>query len=182
MITILRKTSCALILTSMFVLGGCATNADVGQMVANYQPAHKLKNAALHNNINVAAVNGGHETNPLWTSQIDNDGFKSALIQSLQQANLSSQLASAGYKLTANLVKLHQPLLGLNLTVTAQVHYNLQNQKTNKIVYDRDITSSYTATFKDSALAITRLKMANEGAARENISNLINDLYNLPAN
>jgi hypothetical protein len=43
--------------------------------------------------------------------------------------------------------------------------------------------TTYTAQFSDAFLALERLKLANEGAGRENITEIIDRLYqlNLPA-
>ncbi|MGB6976179.1 MAG: hypothetical protein WBE18_01790 [Gammaproteobacteria bacterium] len=167
-----------LILMSL-MLCGCATGASVDQMIPHGIPTLKPKNVSLANNITVNQTLGGHETNPLWTSQISNANFKAALIQSLQQANLYHQFNGSGYALNATFVRLQQPFLGVSLTVRCTVNYVLENLKTNKVIYSRRIATSYTATFSDSPLATTRLRMANEGAARENIKELITDLYQL---
>ena len=39
--------------------------------------------------------------------------------------------------------------------------------------------ATYTAEFSDAFLAMERLKLANEGASRENITELIERLYQL---
>jgi hypothetical protein len=167
----------AIALTSSAILTGCASNADIQQMVSANQPAVKIKNQHLVKNIAVDNVTGGNETNPLWTSQINNANFKEALIKSLKNANLYHEINGEKYKLNANLVKLSQPLLGLNLTVSCQVHYSIMNVKLNKQVFDKDITTSYTAKISDSLYAPARLKIANEGAARENIQEFIKAVY-----
>ena len=78
------------------------------------------------------------------------------------------------------MVKLHQPLVGFNLTVTCEVNYLIQDAQSKATVYNKNIVSSYTAKFGDDLMAATRLRDANEGAARENIRQFINDLYKLP--
>lgn len=163
-----------------FELSGCATAASPNQMAFNYSGNQKPQSLALTNGITVNQVTGGHETNPLWTSQISHEDFKSALEQSLQSAGLYNQFANGNYILNADLVKLHQPFAGFNLTVTCEAHYVLQNAKTNKEIYNKDIVTSYTAKVSSSFLAVKRLELANEGAARANIQQLIEDLYNLP--
>ena len=164
---------------SAMQLTGCASNASSELMTYSYKGSQKPANVELVKNINVSQVVGGHETNPLWASKINNENFKVALEQSLKNANLYNEVNKGNFQLNANLVKLEQPLLGFNLTVTCQVHYKLQNVKSNSIIYDKDITTSYTAKLSDSFVAIERLKMANEGAARANIQKLIDDLYRL---
>ena len=161
----------------LVLLGGCATNASVGQMVYNYKGTQPPKSSALLHNISVNDVAGGHETNPLWTSQISNSGFKQALEISLKNSKLYSKLNNANFQLSARLIKLDQPFLGLDLKVVAVVDYALKSRKTGKTVFNKTITSQYTATFSDSPIAFIRLKIANEGAARMNIKQLIQDLY-----
>lgn len=161
------------------LLHGCATNAATSQMTIIPTVPKKIKNTSLLNNINVRTVTGGHESNPLWTSQINNANFKAALVNSLMYANLYAA-DTTKYDLDINLIRLRQPFAGLNLTVECQAHYRLQDVISNKVVFDRDINSTYTAKFQDSLYAVTRLKMANEGAARANINKFIQELYQLP--
>lgn len=163
-----------------FTLGGCASNANFTQMIAHPASNQKPINKTLEHGIGVEQVSGGHETNPLWTSQINNAGFQTALVQSLKEANLYQELDDAKYILNVNLVKLHQPLVGFNFTVTCEVNYLLQDAQSKATLYSKNVVSSYTAKISDHPMAVTRLKVANEGAARENIRQFINDLYQLP--
>lgn len=169
----------AMLMSGCIFLSGCATNADTSQMTVAPVMPQKIKNQALLNNVNVSSVKGGHETNPLWMSQINNANFEEALKNSLRYARLY-QNNNAKYNLDVNLIELKQPYIGLNYTVECQAHYRLQNVDSNKIIFDKDITSSYTAKFQDSLYAVTRLKMANEGAARANINEFIQEVYLLP--
>lgn len=167
---------------AFIALTGCAQNSRVDEMVYNSGVVmQKPKNPSLSHNIAVNNIRGGHETNPLWTSQINNANFKEALKKSLQHANLYHDFSGSKYSLDAKLVKLKQPLIGLNLTVTCRVHYNIKDIKANTSIYDKDIETSYTAKISDAFVATIRLKIANEGAARENIQKLIEDLYRLPS-
>lgn len=174
-----KKIIALFLIACSFELTGCATNASVDQMVYKNNRVEKPKHTEFVDNVAVKDVVGGSETNPLLASQINNEGFKSALEESLKQAGLFHKLNGERYLLKANLIKLDQPLLGLNLKVVCQVHYTIDDIKLNKTIYDKTITSEYIATFGDSAIAIKRLKMANEGAARKNIEQLINDIYRL---
>lgn len=158
---------------------GCATNAAVKPMTYTAKVSSNPKMVALINNIDVISVTGGQETNPLLLSKINNENFKQALEESLKQANLYRKFNNGKYQLTAHLVDLKQPLAGLDVTVFYRTHYSLKNIKLNKVIYDKEIGTSYTATFKDSPMGFIRLKMANEGAAKANIQQLINELYRL---
>lgn len=176
----IKKYLFLITILSSLLLAGCATNAGINQMSVHAQTTKKPNNTTLIKNITVAEITGGRESNPLWTSQINNENFKAALVQSLQASNLYNELASSKYALSANLIKLKQPLVGFDMTVSCEVHYTLQNIKNKRSLYDKNIASTYTATISDAFIGVERLKMANEGAARENIKMLLADLYQLP--
>jgi len=74
---------------------------------------------------------------------------------------------------------LDQPFFGASLTVTATVKYTLIDRASGKAVYERVLATPYTAAFSDAFMAMERLKLANEGAMRANISRLIEDLIAL---
>jgi len=77
------------------------------------------------------------------------------------------------------LISLDQPFIGLDLKVTATVEYSLEERSTGKKVFTKTISTPFTATFSDAALAFERLKIANEGAVRENIEKIIDELLSL---
>lgn len=174
-----RNLALLLILTSAVALTGCASNASSQQMTYKINSTERLKNTKLANNISISSVSGGHETNPLLASSINDENFEIALKDSLKEAHLYQKLNDGTYQLNAHLVKLDKPLIGINLKVTCQVHYTLKDKTKNNVIYNKDITSDYTATMSDSPIAITRMKIANEGAARNNIKAFILDLYRL---
>jgi hypothetical protein len=67
-------------------------------------------------------------------------------------------------------------MLGIDMTVTANVRYSLIDTTTRKEVFSKVITGTYTAKFSDAFAGVERLKLANEGAAKTNIQLLVNDL------
>lgn len=168
----------------VFLAQGCATPARVDKMVISSQDiVQHDKNTPLKENTMVGQVTGGKETNPLWTSQIGNKEFKEALEQSLRAVNLlSNGENTARYLLNANLLRLDQPLIGASLTVTITVQYTLIDNKNKAEIFTEALSTSYTAKFGDSIIAVERLKLANEGAARVNITKLIEKLYELKIN
>ena len=129
----------------------------------------------------VRDVTGGRETNPLWTSQVSTEGFRRAIEDSLRNSGLLG-IGSGKYRLTADLLKLDQPVFGASLTVTSSVRYSLVDVATGKEIYGREITVPFTAAFGAAVLAAERLRMANEGAIRENIKALLTDLFVLRIN
>jgi len=166
------------VLSSIFIIG-CAGAAKVDQMVVpRHESSFLIANGELKDNVHVSEVGGGQETNPLWTSEIGNKEFKAALIQSLKEASYLGS-ADSNYQLSANLLEVDQPFAGINLTVTTTVLYILTERNGGKEILKETIIASYTAGFSDSVVAVKRLRLANEGSARENIHEFLKALSNL---
>ena len=163
------------------VLAGCATAPDVKDMVVAPEAMEERSYPEkLWNNVIVSDVVGGEETNPLWTSEINAEGFKGALIESLGGAGLLSKDAStANYHLIVGILDVENPLFALDTTVTAVVEYLLLNSETGEEVFHETLTAEYTATFSQAFFGFERLKIANEAVVRENISMLLERLSRL---
>lgn len=153
----------------------CAAEARVGAMTAAPPATALPADSALHNSVTVRGVSGGEPTNPLWTSQVGNPEFQEALRQSLLAAGMLAP-AEGRYRLDAKLVKLDQPWIGFSYTVTSHVQYTLIDSTTSKTVWERTIDAPHTATMSDSMLGVERLRLANEGSIKANISMLIEAL------
>ena len=134
----------------------------------------KTYDQALKKQVNVDHVNGGEETNPAWTSEISNEDFKQALKASLKSQGLFSD--NGKYLLSAHLVKVDQPMFGLDFTVTTHIEYQLTNKETNEVVFKELVVTPYTATMGDAFMGIERLRLANEGSGKKNIKNLLSEL------
>ena len=137
-------------------------------------------NTTLKSSISIKDVTGGKETSPMWTSQVDSSDFQRALENSLRATGLLSPIGSNGpYQLTADLTSLDQPMVGFNMTVTATVRYSLIEKISGKEIFSRSIPTPYTAKIGDAFVGSERLKLANEGAIRKNIEELIAELLRL---
>ncbi|HET9403291.1 MAG TPA: hypothetical protein VFO57_01775 [Burkholderiales bacterium] len=160
------------------LMQGCATPASSVNMVAKVD-TRAPREALLKEGITVRNVTGGSDTNPLWMSKVSNDDFKKALEDSLQSARLHNGGVPARYQLDATLLKLDQPMFGLDLTVTCSTQYDLLETGSGNRVFTRTITTPFTARVSDSFLAIERLRIANEGAVRENIQHFLREILDL---
>ena len=164
------------------LLGGCAAPARVERMQVDTSLAVRSAAAqsALKDSVAIKEVTGGEETNPAWMSKVSSRDFERALQASLRDAGMLSADRQAGaYILTARLQKLDQPFIGLDLKVTATVQYLLVERASGKEVYAKTVETPYTASFGDAFLGFERLKLANEGAMRANVSRLVDDLIAL---
>jgi hypothetical protein len=114
-------------------------------------------------------VSGGKATNPLWTSQVSNEEFQAALIESISASRVFSAILPTGQGdlvLEVTLLKLEQPLMGLNMTVTAETEWVLKNRLDGAVQWQKQIAQPYTATMSDAMVGVTRLRMASEGAIK----------------
>ena len=161
------------------LIQGCATPASSVNMVAKIGDSPAPREASLKDGIIVRNVSGGSDTNPMWMSKVSNDDFKKALEDSLKSAWLHGGGVPARYQLDATLLKLDQPMIGLDLTVTCTAQYDLLEAGSGKRVYTRTVTTPFTARVSDAFIAVERLRIANEGAVRENIQQFLREILEL---
>ena len=171
-----------LFISTFGFLIGCASPAEVQQMVyQRSQPVLMSIDSPFRETIVIENVVGGQGTK--WRSKVGNSEFREALRRSLDhEGALTSDPRDAKYVLNATLVKLEQPFAGagFNPTVTSIVKYQLIDLKSGKPLFDEVIVSSYKAKFSDDYWSGSkRLKLANEGSIRENISAFIKKLGTL---
>lgn len=169
-----RKVVTAICLASL--LSACAAPARIDQMTARPTGAVVASNSAFKGQLAVKEVTGGSETNPMWTSQIASADFERALEKSLESAGLVAPRQGGRYYVVADMTKVDQPLLGLDMTVTAHVRYIVVERASGKTVFDKVMAVPFTATVSDAFLGVERLKIANEGAARVNIGKFIEEI------
>lgn len=172
----------ALVIGSLAALSGCATPARTDQMVATSLSTPRVAvSPALRESIGIRDVTGGRDTNPLWVSNVGSVEFERALEDSLRNAGLLAPVRGAArYQLSADLHKLDQPLMGIDMTVTATVDWHLVERSTGRNVLKRSIGTPYTAKMSDAFLGAERMKLANEGAIRRSIEVLIDEILRLP--
>jgi hypothetical protein len=165
-----RRIGHALALSALAFLAACAQPARVSQMVVPNEMAPVVAaNPGLQTSLAVGEVSGGKETDPLWTSQVNNPEYKEALEHSLQANALLAPAASARNVVTVELIELKQPLVGFDMTVTSRVRYRVAERASSTEVFNEELTTPFTADFSSAAIAVERLRLANEGAIRESI-------------
>lgn len=163
------------------ILSACATPARPGRMVPesalfpSYSPDSPLRNA-----IAISKVGGGEKTDPLQRSKVGNKELHEALRLSLSQYGLlSTSDVAAPFLLEVFLIELKQPRWGLTAIVTSAMRYKLTRSCDNQVVYDDILTASYQATVDDAFYGVHRLKLANEGSIRANITTFLENLRSL---
>ena len=153
----------------LVLLSACAEPADRQAMVPASINAVR-STSSYSGAVGQVIGGGGDATDPMWTSEISSEDFKAALEASLVRAGIFSERGPL--TLRADILSVEQPMFGLDLKVLMEVRYNLIDAR-GRVRFDRTIRSEYTAGVSDEFVAVTRLKIANEGAARANIANLL---------
>jgi hypothetical protein len=159
----------ALLAVSSFivVLSGCASPATHQGMI----PA-TFETVARHPHSVSVYVTGGQETNSMWISQISDSAFSQALVESITKSQVFTHVIEGrggDYLLTVLLASMDQPSFGGSLTVRMEAGWTLKNAATGAVVWQESVHSSHTATMGDAFIGAERLRLATEGAARNNI-------------
>ena len=158
------------------LLTGCAAPARVGAMTVESAPATLVSaTSPLKNSVAMGTVTGGQKTDPLWTSEVGNPEFTEALRNSLDVNTMLSKTPNR-YRLDAKLIKVKQPFAGFDMTVTTTVQYTLTETGSNKTAFDKTIVSEFTAGVGDAFVAVKRLRLANEGSIKKNITMFLEQL------
>jgi len=155
-------TKVLLSLGLIVAFSGCAQKVQMQNMVVK-NTEHVFHSPEYETQIRVLPIVGERGTN-----SVENREFERALVASLKDANLFSK--DGKYKLKADILELNAPAFGYNVTATMNVRYTLLDNENANIIFTRTIEKSYTTTMDDSYVADERVKLAKEGAAKENIS------------
>ncbi|MDF1791883.1 MAG: hypothetical protein P1U88_08235 [Thalassobaculaceae bacterium] len=164
---LLRLRALLFAVAALGLLSACASGAKPEAMVAHTTNVSAPTNPTLQGAMQIGTVSGGSETNPMWTSQVDDASFRTALEDSLRiHGYLAPSPAEARYTVDAQLQQLDQPIFGFNFTVASSVDYAIQGPADRRSI---PISASGRATFGDSPIAVERLRLANEKSIQENI-------------
>jgi hypothetical protein len=150
-------------------LAACATQEAMtvaSGAVAN--PSPKYRNA-----IAVRSVSGGQVMNVLTVMGVANEPLKAALESTLAANGYLARSGTPKFYLDAEIRNLDQPLIGLDLDVTADVSYKISGAGAAATY---PIKSTARATFSDSPIAADRMRIANERAMHQNIEQFLQAL------
>jgi hypothetical protein len=160
-----------------FVVAGSSGCATMEPMAAAMTPT--VTAAAVTHPVPIfVTVRGGGEQ---W--RISNKEFQKAVETALKNSQLVQSLApqsSADYRLDVVLGSVRQPLAGGDFTTDVETIWNLFSLRSGRTVWQKVVTTSFTATTGDAFNATNRLRIATEGAARENIQRGVAELAEAP--
>ena len=165
-----RKAGSLVILVMVFILTGCASATKSVGMMAQSSPSEKFD--TIEGSVAVK-IRGGKETSALGTSQISNADLKAAIVSSLANTELFSSVvensAESVYLLKAAIINLNQPLWGASMTVDIDIAWTLAKIRVETPLIREVHSSTYTAPMGAAFAGVKRLRIATEGAVRENI-------------
>ena len=158
-------------------LVGCASPANKDEMT----PKDIVVAQKFNSSVQVKTA-GGAETGAMDGTNISDADLQAAIEQAISNTELFSkvvQVGNANYVLAVSITSLSKPMFGLTFTVNLETTWSLTNVATKKVEMRKVVSSSGTATFSDAAIAVGRLQIAVERAAKENISQGLTDVSNL---
>ncbi|MGV9007580.1 MAG: hypothetical protein ACOH1H_12680 [Brevundimonas sp.] len=170
-VRVMRRVAAAAAVLALLGLGACASASRPEAMALAATPGLIAATGDVgYHSVTSVTVAGGSETNPLWVSAVSNADFQTALESSLDAAGYLGTSGPA-MAVSANLVNLQQPMVGLDLSVTSTVRYSVTRDGT--VVFDDTVAATGTATMGDAFAAVERLRLANEKSIHENIRQFI---------
>lgn len=116
---------------------------------------------------------GGADTGAMDSSNISDADFKAAIEDAVGQSKLFKSVVQGNggdYELIVRVTSLSKPLFGATFTVEMETAWSLTKLSDRSVAMRKSVKSSGTATMGDAFAAVTRLRLAVEAAARDNIS------------
>jgi len=116
---------------------------------------------------------GGAETGALDTTNIADADLKAAIEDAVVQSKLFTRIVQGSggdYDLSVRVASISKPIFGGTLNVEMEMAWSLTRHSDRVAVMRKSIKSSSTATMGDAFAFVTRLRLAVEAAARDNIS------------
>jgi len=162
---------------SALILGGCAAPADRSAMTPQNLAVSKHYPHSLG-----IQTGGGRETGAMESSNISNDDLKAAIEAAVTQSKLFKtvvQGSNGDYELNVSVTSLSKPLFGGTFTVEMEAAWSLTKTSDRSVAMRKSVKSSGTATMSDAFVGVTRLRMAVEGAIRNNIEQGLNAIAEL---
>jgi len=182
----LRPSSLAAALSSLALLASGCTAATPRGMTASPDYLTAPTNPALKEAVTVTAVRGG-DSSRAGVPWIASGDFEKALVDSLRRAGyLAPSAGEAQYTLEADIVEAtiqndDRPFRNLQYdeNVTSTIRYRLRDVRRGVTLLDRRVEAPYTAANGTGTLTATRIRVADEGSARESIEALVDELHRL---
>ena len=161
---------------TLALLAGCASGASSHNITASIQHALAAKpNSTFYQSMIAADITGGNVANFLLMPQASNGDLKQAFKGSLNH-NALHVIGIEKYKVSAKILALDQPVLGLDLSVASKARYKVIRTLEKAVVFNKVLTQANTAVFGDSVLAVERLRLRQRRFHQKNIMSFISEI------
>jgi len=164
---IVLLASIALLIVAISGLSGCSSPANMKAMTSGTIPGMQR-----HKYTVTIRTQGGNETGTIDVPSISNNDFAEAIEKSIIENSLFTKVihgSDSDYFLNATIINISTPSFGASMTVSMETAWSLRNTRSRHVVMRESIKSSYTAGAFAAFAGVTRVRLAVEGAARENI-------------
>lgn len=152
----------------VMALAGCSSPASREAMAPQAVAVSKHHPYSLH-----VQTAGGSETGALDSSNIADADLKAAIEDAVVQSKLFKSVVQGSggdYELIVRVTSLSKPVFGGTFTVEMETAWSLTKLADRSVAMRKSVKSTGTATMGDAFAAVTRLRLAVEAAARDNIS------------
>jgi hypothetical protein len=169
-----------LIIAIVALVEGCASPATKQEIIVD-----ETSFGTQHPYSVTVIAGGGGETDATGYTNISNEDLAGAIEESILNAGLFSSVVKgdgADYKLSVYLISMSKPMFGFSFTVDMEMSWSLVNTKTGEAVMRESVKSSHTATAGEAFAAVTRIRIAVEGAAEDNIRQGLQKIAKLSLN
>jgi len=170
-----RIARLACVIGLSMLVAACATPPTTGAMRASV-PSGTIPTAP---GTVTVKVTGGQPTSELEGASLADADLKAATEATLLHANAFQRVSDdlgARYVLSATIVRVPHPWIGLTFTFEVDIGWSLLDRAQDKVLLRKGITTSGTATMSDAIGGSTRGRMALEAAARANLEQLLREL------
>jgi len=176
--TIQRLAALAITVLAAATLAGCASGAHKDNMAVAAPVATGKK---FSQSVQVV-TGGGNDTGVMDSSNISNADLKTAVETSIAKSGLFRSVSASGgdYTLGVTVIQLSKPTFGGAFTVDLEAGWTLTRNSDKSVLLRKSVRSTATATMGDSLVGVTRLRLAVEGAARNNIEQGLKAVSELP--
>lgn len=163
----LRMLSLLAAMLAVITLAGCASPASRESMSL---PSFTTKQQ-FNKTVSVL-VSGGSDTGAMESTNVSDEEFQAAIEDAISKSKLFKEIASTNpdLNLEVSISSLSKPSFGFTFEVSMEAGWVLSRKSDKSILMKKSIKSTGKATTSDAIVAVTRIRMAVERAAQNNIS------------
>ena len=127
-------------------------------------------------------TSGGSETGAMDSSNISDVDLKEAIEAAIIESKVFKDViqgTNGDYDLSVRMTSLSKPVFGATFTVEMETAWSVTKVSDKSVVMRQSVKSTGVATMGEAFVAVTRLRMAVENAAKENIRNGLKEIAEL---